>query len=57
MATARNLLFSWDAVDQLPDLRRLRLILEALPDGDLLEELEARRARGRNDYETVKVLP
>ena len=50
MATARNLLFSWDAVDQLPDLRRLRLILEALPDGDLLEELEARRGRGRNDY-------
>ena len=49
MATAQNLLFSWDAVDQLPDLKRLRMILEALPDETLLAALEARRGRGRND--------
>ena len=42
MATARNLLFSWDTVDQLPDLDRLRTILEALPDETLLAALEAR---------------
>ena len=37
MATNRNLLFSWAAVDQLPDLERRRMILEA------------RRGRCRND--------
>ena len=47
MATDWNLLLSWDAVDQLPDLEHLRMILEALPDKTLLE---ARRDRGRNDY-------
>ena len=50
MATGQNLLFSWDAVDQLPDLRRLRLILAALPDAALVAALEARRGWGRNDY-------
>ena len=32
MATGRNLQFSWDAVDQLPDLKRFELIPNALPD-------------------------
>jgi len=36
MATVQNLQFPWDAVDQLLDLERLRLILEALPDEALL---------------------
>ena len=50
MATRQNLLFSWDDVDQLPDLERLERVLEALPDEALIAALEARRGRGRNDY-------
>ena len=50
MATGQNLLFSCDAVNQLPDLKRPQLILEALPDEALLAALETRRGRGRNDY-------
>ncbi|MDE0371857.1 MAG: hypothetical protein OXI73_04840 [Rhodospirillales bacterium] len=45
MATGQNPLFSWDAVDRLPDLERLQLILEVLSDAALLE---ARLGRGRN---------
>ena len=54
MGTAQNLLFSWDAVDQLPDLRRPRLILEALPDETLLAALETRR--GRPNFATFALL-
>ena len=50
MATPQNLLFSWDDVDRLGDLERLRLALEALPDEALLTALEKRRGRGRDDY-------
>ena len=45
-----QLLFSWDDVDALPDLRRLTLVLAHLPDADVIEELRARRGRGRNEY-------
>ena len=45
-----KLLFSWNDVDQLPDLRRLTLVLGHLPDGPVLEALTARRGCGRNDY-------
>ena len=45
-----KLLFSWDDVDSLPDLRRLRLVLDYLPDGPVIEALRARRGRGRDDY-------
>ncbi len=50
MATGQNLLFSWDDVERLGDLERLRLALEALPDEALLAALEKRRGRGRDDY-------
>ena len=43
-------LFSWDDIDALPDLHRLRLVLDYLPDASVIEELSARRGRGRNDY-------
>ena len=43
-------MFSWDDVDRLGDLERLRLALEALPDEALLTALEKRRGRGRDDY-------
>ena len=50
LAARQSLLFSWDDVDQLPDLERLDRVLEALPDEALIAALEARRGRGRNDY-------
>ena len=43
-------LFRWDSVDQLGDLERLKLVLDALPDESLMQLLEAGRGRGRNDY-------
>ena len=45
-----KLLFSWDDVDSLPDMRRLRLVLDWLPDEPVIEALRARRGRGRDDY-------
>ena len=42
--------YSWRDVESLPDLERLRLTLETLPDDDIVAALEAARGRGRNDY-------
>ena len=51
MATIpRPQLFCWDSVDQLGDLERLRLVLDALPDEPLMLSLEAERRNGRDDY-------
>ena len=50
MATAEKLPFSWRAVESLPDLERLRLVLDTLPDEEIVAALEAGRGRGRNDY-------
>ena len=50
MATAEKLPFSWRDVESPPDLERLRLVLETLPDGEIVAALEAGRGRGRNDY-------
>ena len=50
MATADSMLFSWRDVERLPDLERLALALEHLPDGELVSALEARRGKGRDDY-------
>ena len=48
MATRERLPFSWQDVEVLPDLARLRLVLDTLPDEDIVAALEA--GRGRNDY-------
>jgi len=45
-----NLLFSWDAVEPLADLKRLSMVLEHLPDAGVVAALEAKRGRGRNDF-------
>lgn len=50
MATASNVLFSWADVEKLPELRRLDLVLDTLPDGELIAALESARGRGRDDY-------
>lgn len=43
-------LFCWNEIDELGDLHRLRLVLEALPDESLMTALEKHRGRGRDDY-------
>ena len=45
MVTAEKLPFSWRDVEGLPDLARLRLVLEVLPDGEIVAALEAARGR------------
>ena len=51
MATAEKLPFSWHSVESLPDLERLRLVLDTLADEEIVAALEVARGRGRNDYE------
>lgn len=43
-------LFSWKEIDDLGDLERLHLVLEHLPDEELMLTLEEHRGRGRDDY-------
>lgn len=43
-------LFAWDEIENLGDLERLQLVLETMPDEELMRELERERGRGRNDY-------
>src|SRR5690625_2001301 len=43
-------LFSWDDLEELGDLDRLRLVIEYLPDENLMKILESERKNGRNDY-------
>ena len=43
-------LFCWEDVENLGELKRLRLVLEALPDEELMRTLEAQRGKGRDDY-------
>jgi hypothetical protein len=51
MATiSQKPLFGWDQIEALGDLKRLRLVLENLPDEALMKKLEQERDRGRDDY-------
>ena len=43
-------LFSWKEVEAGSDLDRLKMVLEVLPDEELMRELEAHRDKGRDDY-------
>lgn len=43
-------LFSWEQVEELGDLDRLRLVLQYMPDEKLVSKLEKARGNGRNDY-------
>ena len=48
---AQKSLFVWeDDINSLGDLERLRLVMESIPDEELMGKLEASRGRGRNDY-------
>ena len=48
-------LFAWDALEDSPSLRSVRVLLEAIPDQALLAALRASRGKGRDDY-PVEVL-
>lgn len=51
MATiAQRELFTWKEIEKLGDLERLRLVLDYLPDEQLMERLERERGYGRDDY-------
>ncbi len=43
-------LFGWEEIEKLSDLERLRLVLENMPDEELMQSLEIERGRGRDDY-------
>lgn len=43
-------LFSWEKLETKSDLEILKLVLENLPDEDLMRKLEIERGNGRNDY-------
>jgi len=47
---AQKHIFSWESVDNLPDLARIELVLENVPDEPLVQKLEDRRGKGRNDF-------
>ena len=50
MAPEPLMLFSWNDVETRPELQRLGLALDVLPDEALLAELGKRRCAGRNDF-------
>jgi hypothetical protein len=43
-------LFAWARLDDHPQLSTLKLLLESLPDADLLDGLRLARGRGRDDF-------
>ncbi len=43
-------LFVWSEIENLGDLERLKLVLEYMPDENLMRKLEKQRKKGRNDY-------
>jgi hypothetical protein len=43
-------LFSWEIIENLGDLERLRLVVEYMPDEGLMRLIEKERGRGRDDY-------
>ena len=42
--------FMWDEIERLGDLERLLLVLEYMPDEELMQTLEKERGKGRDDY-------
>ncbi|WP_094545861.1 transposase [Petroclostridium xylanilyticum] len=43
-------LFVWSEIENLGDLERLRLVIEYMPDEELMDKLERERKNGRDDY-------
>jgi hypothetical protein len=47
---AQKRLFGWEEIEELGDLQRLKLVLDYMPDENLMRVLEEQRDRGRNEY-------
>jgi hypothetical protein len=47
---AQQTLFGWNEIEILGDLERLNLVIEYMPDEELMDKLERERKNGRNDY-------
>jgi len=43
-------LFSWEFVEAMPDLKRIELVMDHLPDEKLVKKLEQKRGKGRDDF-------
>lgn len=43
-------LFDWTEIQELGDLERLRLVLDNMPDEEIMMTLERKRGKGRDDY-------
>ncbi|MCK9911144.1 hypothetical protein MXD81_18485, partial [Microbacteriaceae bacterium K1510] len=43
-------LFAWNEIQVLGDLERLHLVLDYMPDEELMRALERNRGKGRDDY-------
>lgn len=43
-------LFSWKEIENYSDLERLNLVIENIPDEELMKTLEKHRGKGRNDF-------
>jgi len=50
MAMTQQPLFCWTEVEVRSDLDRLELVMQSLPDADLVNELERMRGSGRDDF-------
>ncbi|MEJ2507155.1 MAG: transposase [Ignavibacteriaceae bacterium] len=47
---AQKEIFRWEEIDELGDLQRFLLVIENLPDEELMIALEKKRDKGRNDF-------
>ncbi len=47
---AQKRLFGWKEIEELGDLERLQLVLQYMPDEELMRILEEERDWGRNEY-------
>ena len=47
---AQQTLFVWNEIENLGDLERLGLVIEYMPDEELMDKLERERKNGRDDY-------
>jgi len=50
MVAINRSLFSWDDVENLPDLKRLSLVLNYIPDEKIVQAMEKKRGNGRDDF-------
>ncbi len=50
MSITQKTLCGWKEINEIGDLERLNLVLNTIPDEELMQRLEKERAHGRDDY-------